>query len=129
MAKYYSLDLRQKALLMVEKGKSAKLVAQELEISKSAIYEWIRKHKMGNLASRKPGPKQSWKVDQDKVLKYVDLNKDAYLREIAAEFNLSAVGVYKILRKSGITLKKNKLVPSKESQTQTGLPDWDNGHP
>jgi len=119
MAKYYSLDLRQKAILMVNKGKSVRTVAKELEIGKSSIYDWIARDKVNKLEYSRPGPKQSWKVNQQKVLEYVDLNKDAYLREIANEFNLSTVGIYKILLKSKITRKKNYTLPTKRSKSKT----------
>jgi len=128
MAKYYSLDLRQKAILMVNKGKSVRSVAKELEIGKSSVYEWILRDKKGDLKPHKLGPKHSWKVDQDKVLEYVDLNKDDYLREIANEFNLSTVGIYKILLKSKITRKKNNTLQTKRSKSKTGILKTDNEH-
>ena len=128
MAKYYSLDLRQKAILMVNKGKSVRSVAKELEIGKSSIYDWIARDKVNKLEYSRPGPKQSWKVDQEKVLEYVDLNKDAYLREIANEFNLSTVGIYKILLKSKITRKKNHTLQTKRSKSKTGILKSDNEH-
>lgn len=103
---------------MVNKGKSVRLVADELGIGKSSIYDWIARDKKDDLKPHKSGHKKSWKVDQNKVLEYVDLNKDAYLREIANEFNLSAVGVYKILLKSKITRKKNNVLSAEKPKSK-----------
>jgi putative transposase len=128
MPKYYSLDLRQKAILMVNKGKSVRLVAKELDVGKSSIYEWIDRDKKNDLKPHKSGHKKSWKVDENKVLEYLDLNKDAYLREIASEFNLTPSGVFRLLSKSKITRKKNYTLPTKRSKSKTGILKSNNGY-
>ena len=125
MPKYHSLDLRQKAISMVNKGKSVRSVANELEIGKSSLYDWIYRDRNNDLKPHKSGHKKSWKVDQDKVLEYLDLNKDSYLREIANEFNFTPSGIFRLLSKSIITRKKNTL-QTKRSKSKTRISQDDN---
>lgn len=73
------------------------------------LARWIIKEKEGKLEEIKNPVRKPKKIYPDKLVKYINENTDAYLSEIAKEFNCSHVAVLKALKKLGITRKKRQL--------------------
>lgn len=101
----YSLDLRKKALELVEKGKKHAEVCEIFGISPRALTDWIGRAKKQDLAPRMNGSKPS-KIDNEKLKKYVEEHPDSYLREIAEAFGSTAQAVFYACKRMKITLKK-----------------------
>ena len=51
-------------------------------------------------------PTVAYKLDESKILKFVAENPDAVLEEIASNFNVTAPGILKSLKRLNITRKK-----------------------
>jgi len=102
----YSIDLRKKVIKYLEDGNSQRQAAKVFNINLSTVNEWSQKyHKTGNLEVIKP-PKSFKKIDPKKLMAFIETHPDAYLSEIALEFNCSAMAVSKALKRLCITRKK-----------------------
>lgn len=62
--------------------------------------------KLGEVKIRVRKPK---KICPEQLVKYIEQYPDAYLYEIAEEFNCSDVAIFKALKKLNITRKKRQL--------------------
>lgn len=101
----YSLDLRKRVLEYVKTGNSKEDVAAIFGVCVKTIWNWIKREKEGNLAptAKEAKPK---KIDNERLLQFLKEHPDAYLREIAEEFNVSIPAVYYACNRLRITLKK-----------------------
>ena len=111
----HSKDLRERALKYVEQGGAVKKACLLFEISRSSFQRWRnRKNTTGSIAakSRKKSP---YKIDNDKLKKYIAENPDAYLNEIAAHFKVTSPCILVALRRLKITRKKSLRVIRKET--------------
>ena len=61
----------------------------------------------GTLEDKSPQVKFK-KVDPARLSRYIEEHPDAYLKEIASEFNCSAPAIFLALKKLKITLKKDQ---------------------
>lgn len=70
----YSVDLRERAVSMIEKGKSKVEVAELLEIGIATLYRWLRKKAAGE--SLRPSKNGSFirKIDPKILEEYVKKN-------------------------------------------------------
>jgi len=66
---------------------------------------------------RKVKRQRNRKIDREKLRQAVAEKPDAYLRELAKQFDCTAQAVFYMLRKLGITLKKN---PSRIARSPRG---------
>ncbi|MGL5583512.1 MAG: IS630 transposase-related protein [Cetobacterium sp.] len=82
------------------------------------MYRWIkRKKQRGNIEPLKK--KSSYKkIDDEKLIAYVEQNPDHFLSEIAKHFNLSLQAIFYALKRLKITRKKRLRVIRKEMQKQ-----------
>ena len=110
----YSHDLRKKALEYIEKGKSRKEAAIVFGISYRTIWNWILRKNKGILQPKKykVNPR---KIDNDSLIKYIKNHPDAYLREIAEEFNVDPSTIFYACKRLKITLKKRRRIIRKEA--------------
>ena len=102
----YSIDLRKKVIEYLEDGNSQRQAAKVFNINLTTVNEWSQKyHKTGNLQDKKP-KRNFKKIDPEKLKLFVEKYPDAYLSEIALEFNCSAYAASKALKRLNITRKK-----------------------
>ena len=103
----YDEKYRRRALDYWGEGNSKRKTAEVFKVSTSTLQKWKSKLKdTGTLAPKKR--RKTWrKIDPSKLREYVRKNPDAYLREIAAEFNCTIHAVEKALKHLKITRKKN----------------------
>ena len=74
------------------------------------LTRWIKRDKERKLEGIKKPVRKPKKIYPDKLVKYINENPDAYLSEIAQEFNCTHVALLKALRKLGITRKKDNFI-------------------
>ena len=110
----YDIKFRQRVIDYMSEGHTQKETAGVFCISTSTLWEWKSQLKEeGTLAPKKR--KASWKkIDPETLKKYLEENPDAYLKEIAKEYECSDVGILKALRRLKISRKKNDSIQRDE---------------
>lgn len=104
----YSVDFREKVLAYCENIGSISEAATVFQISRNTIYQWIKlKEKTGELHHQVKGTTPR-KVDRDKLKSYLEIHPDAYLTEIAAEFDCHPTAIHYALKAMGYTRKKKR---------------------
>lgn len=110
----HSEDLRKRAIKYVEQGGKIKDACQLFEVSRSSFQRWREiKVKTGALAS-KPRTASPYKIDNELLKDYIHKNPDAYLNEIAANFNVTSPCILIALKRLKITRKKKPYSTKKE---------------
>jgi len=110
MARAYSLDLRERAVDYVMSGGRKSEACEIFKISHDTLWRWLRLHDETGDLRHKPLGSRPWKLDHSAIVDYVELHSDSTLAQIGAHFGTSASVVHYILRKAGITRKKNHAV-------------------
>ena len=107
----YSLDFRKKVIIYCERSRNISEAANIFQISRNTIYQWLKlQKKTGNLAHQVKGTKPR-KVDRERLKSYLNDHPDAYLTEIALEFNCHPTAIHYALKGIGYTRKK-RTVPT-----------------
>ena len=106
----YDIKFKQRAVEYQKEGHTYKETCKVFKISETTLTRWINKEKEGKLGEVKIQFRKPKKIHLDKLVKYINENPDAYLSEIAQEFNCTHVAVLKALRKLGITRKKDNFI-------------------
>ncbi|MBY5032126.1 IS630 family transposase [Streptococcus suis] len=102
----YSLDFRKKVLAYCEKTGSITEASVIFDISRNTIYQWLKlKEKTGELHHQVKGTKPR-KVDREKLKNYLEAHPDAFLTEIASEFDCHPTAIHYALKAMGYTPKK-----------------------
>lgn len=106
----YSVDLREKAVSLVEKGKSKEEVAELLEIGIATLYRWLKKKTAGE--SLKPAKMSSFirKIDPEMLVEYVKKHPDHTLMEMKQNLGFGISAIWYRLKQLKITLKKSHTV-------------------
>jgi len=99
----YSLDFRKMVILYINSGGSKLKASEIFGIHRQTIYNWLNRE---DLAPKLDYPKYR-KLEKEDLKKYIKENPDAYLREIAQEFNVTVSGVSRAFARLKITNKKN----------------------
>jgi transposase len=108
MPKSYSVDLRERVLNHLEKNPDKKAASSLFQLGIATIYRWVsRKKSKGNVEPlrRKYAYK---KIDDQKLIEYVDANPDHFLSEIAEHFGLTLQAIFYALKRLKITRKKKR---------------------
>lgn len=105
----YSLDLRTKALEYLEKGGTEEEAAEIFGVTKRTLSNWKRRKKEHNLAPKPRRPSPS-KINSDHLRKYIQEHPDAYLREIAMEFESTLQAIFYACKRLKISLKKRSPI-------------------
>lgn len=107
----HSIDFRQKVLAYCEKTGSISEAAAVFQVSRNTIYQWIKlKEKTGELKHQVKGTTPR-KVDHEKLKTYLEAHPDAYLAEIAVEFDCHPTAIHYALKRMGYTRKK-RIAPT-----------------
>lgn len=116
MSKAYSVDLRERVLSYLESNNDKKTASHLFQIGIATVYRWIaRKKEKGHVQPmrRKYAYK---KIDDQKLIDYVETYPDQFLSEIAAHFNLTPQGIFYALKRLKITRKKKQRFTEKEAR-------------
>jgi Transposase and inactivated derivatives len=109
----YDIKFRQSAIAYWKDGHSKKETARIFKVSADTLQRWKSQlAESGSLAPKKR--RESWrKIEPARLAEYVSQHPDAYLKEIAQEFNCTDVAVLIALRRLKITRKKNYSIQGK----------------
>lgn len=102
----YSKDLRERAVKYYNAGHTLKETSEVFGTSINAISQWVKKYKETGDLSNKPLNRGFKKIDPEKLILFVEENPDAFLKEIAEEFECSIEAVRQAMKKLKITRKK-----------------------
>lgn len=105
----YSLDLRKKALEYLEKGGTEEAAAAAFGITTRTLSNWKRRKREQNLAP-KPRRLSPSKIDSEQLRQYIQEHPDAYLREIALEFESTLQAIFYACKRLKISLKKRSPI-------------------
>ena len=112
----YDIKFKRRAIEYKNEGHTYKETCKIFKISEMTLTRWIKREKEGKLEEVKNTIRKPRKIYPDKLIEYINENPDAYLSEIAQEFNCTHVAVLKALRKLGITRKKRQLHTKNNAQ-------------
>ena len=104
----YSVDFRQRAVGLANEEKNKAKACRIMRIGRSTLDRWLA---LDDLTPQKPGPKQPWKLDPERLKAHVDADAEAYLDERARDLGVSTHAVHYGLKRLGLTRKKNDTLP------------------
>ena len=109
MTKYYSVDLREKVLQYLEKNEDKKAASAIFQVGIATIYRWVAlKKTKGNLSPLRR-PYAYKKLNDEKLIQYVEAHPDHFLSEIAHHFAITPQAIFYALKRLKITRKKRVL--------------------
>jgi len=119
----YSMDFIKRAVEYKQKGHTFKELCEAFGIPPETYYQWEEKLENGYYKT-KPKRERSRKIDKEKLKQAVAEKPDAYLRELAKQFDCTSQAIFLMLRKLKITLKKRPLhtVKNQKSNERNLLP-------
>ena len=106
MAAPYDLDLRKKAMELVEKGMSKKKVSDLLGIGVASVFRWIRRAKEGRALKTSRPKVVIKKIDPEVIRTYLEKKPHATYFEMKKDLGFSIRGLWYRVKQLGITLKK-----------------------
>jgi transposase len=106
----YDIKYRLRVIAYWGEGNSKRKTAEVFKVSTSTLQGWKSQLKeTGKIEPKKRKP--TWrKIEPGKLQRFVEENPDAYLREIADEFDCTIHAVEMALKRVNITRKKNHTV-------------------
>lgn len=114
MPKFYSLDLRERVLNYLEENKDKKAASHLFQVGLATIYRWLaRKKEKGHVQPLRRAYAYK-KIDDQKLIKYVEAYPDHFLSEIAKHFGLTPQAIFYALKRLKISRKKNDALSRKK---------------
>jgi len=106
MSAAYSVDLREKVLKYLEQNNDKIAASKLFNIGRATVYRWVSQYKKeGHVKSRKR-PYAFRNIDPEKLRKFIDVNPDLILFEIAQHFSVTPQAIFYACKRSKITRKK-----------------------
>ena len=102
----YSLDYKKRAVEYKQEGHTFMQLREAFGIPSITYYQW-KKNLENGCYQVKVIRQRKGKIDKEKLIKAVAEKPDAYLYELAKEFNCTPQAVFCMLRKLKITKKKD----------------------
>jgi len=110
----YSVDFRRRAIEYMDAGHSGKELYEAFKIYPSAIARWRKLFEETGSLETQYNETRVGKIDLTKLQKAIEERPDAYLWELAIEFNCTKQAIFYALKRLKITLKKRPL-PTRKS--------------
>jgi putative transposase len=104
----YSLDLREKVVAFIEKGNDCGKAVEIFGVSRDTIFRWLRKKRMKGTIAPQPPSNAPKKCPDQELLNYIKTKNDASLKELATRFQMTPSGIWRSLKRLGVTRKKNR---------------------
>lgn len=124
MPKPYSLDLREKAIALIDAGQKVSHVAQLFSIAQNTLRNWLILRKETKTLSPKEGYQKGHShkiIDLDSFKKFAEEHRGQTLEMMAQALgNASDTTVGRMMRKIGYTRKKRHLGIKKEMKKNAG---------
>ena len=96
----------------IRAGMTWEKAMKTFEVSRRTLYHWhLMLKKRRTLVDMPRGTYKVRKIHSDQLLKAIESNPDATLKERAAEFNCWPHAIHRRLKKLNITRKKNHTLP------------------
>ncbi|TLW82175.1 hypothetical protein FFT13_05085 [Wolbachia endosymbiont of Drosophila santomea] len=115
-AMVYSVDLREKAVSLVEKGKSKVEVAEVFEIGIATLYRWLKKKATGQGLKAVKSTGFIRKIDPEILKEYVKKHPDHTLAEMKQNLGFGISAIWYRLRQLKITFKKSHILSRAQSR-------------
>lgn len=107
MPKFYSLDLRERVLKYLENNNDKQAASRLFQVGIATIYRWIAKQKATGNVQPLRRPYAYKKIEDEKLIAYIEAYPDHFLSEIANHFGLTLQAIFYALKRLKITRKKN----------------------
>jgi len=117
----YSVELREKAISLVEKGKSKSEVVELLEIGIATLYRWLKKKANGESLDAGKNGGFIRKIDPEILKEYVRKYPDHTLAEIKHNLGFGISAIWYRLKQLKITLKKSHTISRAQSRRQIAI--------
>jgi transposase len=114
----YSIDFRKAAIEYWRKGHSKEELYEAFKIHPSRVYTWLRHE--AETGSLKPSYRETRnrKINLEELRQAVERKPDAYLSELAKQFDCTEQAIFYGLKRLDITVKKSSFhTPSNHPQT------------
>jgi len=105
----YSIDFIKRAVAYKQEGHTLKQLQDAFGIPSETYYDWKEKLENGFVFGVKAKGDRKRKIDKEALKKAVEMNPDAFLWELADQFDCTPVAIHYALVNMGITRKKNNL--------------------
>ena len=103
----YSIDFRRKAVEYRQKGHTFDELREAFGIPPETYYQWKERIDSGYYDTERPKQERLRKIDKEKLRQAVLEKPDIFLHELARMFDCTPQSVHNMLKKLGITRKKN----------------------
>ena len=107
----YCMDLRFKALGLLDKGRSVEDVSGLLSIGTATLWRWLRRVREGRLVTAYEWKRTPYKLNEAAMLAYMETYPDAYQYEIAKAMGVGKSTIQWSFKRLGITRKKDAQIP------------------
>ena len=106
----YSVDFRKRAIAFMDEGHTGKQLYEAFKIWPSEVNKWRKLlETTGSLEPQYPETRDG-KIDLQKLEQALERKPDAYLSELAKEFNCTKQAVFYALKRLKISLKKDVFI-------------------
>jgi transposase len=105
----YSIDFIERAVAYKDEGHTFKQLREAFGIPDVTYYDWKEKLESGFAFGVKAKSERTRKINKEALKRTVELNPDAFLWELAEQFNCTPVAIHYEIEKMDITRKKNNL--------------------
>jgi transposase len=113
----YDERYRTQVLKYLGKGHTLREAREVFSVGSTTMCQWKKQWEETGSLAKKELHRSFKKVDPEKLKAYVQEHPDAYLREIAKEFECSGTAIGKALKRLKITRKKNAVSRTKRRKT------------
>ena len=110
----YDTQYKQRVIDFLKEGHTQKEASLIFKVGTTTIKRWLKQWKTYGHLEKKPLNRKFKKIDPEMLKEYVEKHPDAYLKEMAKEFNCCTAAIYFVLQKLKITLKKRSKFIKKE---------------
>jgi len=102
----YSVDFRKRAIAFMDEGHTGKQLYAAFKIWPSEVSKWRKLLEETGSLEPKYRKTRRGKIDLQKLQQAIERKPDAYLSELAKEFNCTDQAIHYALKRLKITLKK-----------------------
>lgn len=104
----YSVDMRKRALELLEEGHSLRSVEAMLGVHNRTLSNWKKRSAEGRLAATYPRSRGAYRIDDEALKAHLKTHPDAYLEELAEVAGGTAQGIRDAMKRLGISRKKRR---------------------
>jgi len=104
----YEKRFKQRVLQYLDEGHTQRATAKVFGIGTTTLKKWKAQVLAGESLDSKVRNRKPKKTAPERLRAYVSLHPDAYLSELAAEFNCATSSIHEALVKLKITRKKRR---------------------